>query len=654
MQTKEKAEKARVKAIATAAAQAESARLKAIATADKQEKAAWKLRYAAASPEEKARMKEEADEKKWEKSATPLQIKMRRLEKAADAAAAAAATAARDAFLSGAPAAPPPSSPTTVPSSLKQAITQADIDCRVTVKGYAGEGAPRFVGLHAVSGLPRCGVEFDKPVGKNNGNVKGIAYFKCAEKHGVLTKPENVKIIGLPNDRATGTPVAPLPQSAYETLAATMQEKRACPYVSTSSKGSCKRLFVAGTHVTFCKMHTCTKAGCNAKKTSRDEFCSQHVAEPDEKAPELPPLPAAFAPPYSPPPQPVSHTPISPAPLFDAANPFGAPPAPPLFDTTNPFGPPPASASVNTSTGGGAGDDGEISDDENDYDTCDTATDPSKMTAFANQPSRVSKYVAPEIRLGRQEQTALGLEDLMGVDYDLKIKFLTRKEEAIKQEFALNGTEEDQDNLKHVLAGTYRKDWGRSVAESVALETLLTSEEAKTAKLAYHHVLALRLYTTSSYKRVNEPLREDPPPKPHPFAATTYFIQEGIKMLRAVDAKCNTITEERIFWRGMHGRSLPPSFKDEGGAEFACMSTTADFEVAVKFAQVETSDKPMLFKYVTDNSLVRGADISFLSVYPEEKEVLYPPLTYLQQISVKRHTIRGKRVVIVEVKPQMA
>eukprot|EP00729_Bicosta_minor_P004477 gene4477-28633_t len=351
IQTEEKAEKARVKAAATAAAQAFN----------------WHKRAASARAKAiKVRMKAEADEKKWLKTATPLQIKKRHREKAADAAAAAAAAAAREAFMSGPPVAPPsPSAPVVV-------------------------------------------------------------------------------------------------ESAYETLATTMQQKRPCPYVS--SKGSCNRMFVAGAHVTFCMMHTCTKVGCNAKKTSRDDFCPQHVDGPKEKAPELPPLPASFAPPSSPPLQPVSHTPTSPTPLFDATNPFGPPPT--LATSVN----------VNTSTDNPFGD-GGISDDENDYDTCDTATDPSEMAAFEAQPMRVSKYLA-KIRLGKQEQTALGLEDLMGVDDDLKSKFLSIKEEAIKQEFALNGTEEDKDNLKHVLAGTYRKDWGRSVAENRSNASIITAYSA--------------------------------------------------------------------------------------------------------------------------------------------------------------------------------
>ena len=34
---------------------------------------------------------------------------------------------------------------------------------------------------------------------------------------------------------------------------------------------------------------------------------------------------------------------------------------------------------------------------------------------------------------------------------------------------------------------------------------------AKLAKLSRHHILALRLYTTSSFCKINDPLRKDPP-----------------------------------------------------------------------------------------------------------------------------------------------
>ena len=37
----------------------------------------------------------------------------------------------------------------------------------------------------------------------------------------------------------------------------------------------------------------------------------------------------------------------------------------------------------------------------------------------------------------------------------------------------------------------------------------------------------------------------------------------------------------------------------------------------------------MLMRLRTSGSLMRGADVSFLSAFPAEAEVLYPPLTQL-------------------------
>ena len=98
---------------------------------------------------------------------------------------------------------------------------------------------------------------------------------------------------------------------------------------------------------------------------------------------------------------------------------------------------------------------------------------------------------------------------------------------------------------------------------------------AQMAKLGRHHILALRLYTTDSYSKINDPLRKDPPDRPHPFAATTFFISEGIKMLRAVAAQMPDAYTERIYWRGMKDLGLTMEFMQKGGTEFACMSTSA-------------------------------------------------------------------------------
>ena len=54
---------------------------------------------------------------------------------------------------------------------------------------------------------------------------------------------------------------------------------------------------------------------------------------------------------------------------------------------------------------------------------------------------------------------------------------------------------------------------------------------------------------------------------------------------------------------------------------------TSDPSVAVAYGQSKHS---LLFKIVSRSIMTRGADITFLSAFPGEKEYLYPPLTFLQ------------------------
>ena len=44
------------------------------------------------------------------------------------------------------------------------------------------------------------------------------------------------------------------------------------------------------------------------------------------------------------------------------------------------------------------------------------------------------------------------------------------------------------------------------------------------------------------------------------------------------------------------------------------------------------SSNPLLFRIKVDSPMDMGADIDWLSIYPSEQEVLYPPLSYLQPI----------------------
>ena len=77
----------------------------------------------------------------------------------------------------------------------------------------------------------------------------------------------------------------------------------------------------------------------------------------------------------------------------------------------------------------------------------------------------------------------------------------------------------------------------------------------------------------------------------------------------------------------MRNVEVPQLFLKEGGAEQAAMSTTRDMKVAVMYSSSQCS---VLLKLTTTSFRERGADLNFLSCFPGEAEILYPPLTHLK------------------------
>jgi hypothetical protein len=260
----------------------------------------------------------------------------------------------------------------------------------------------------------------------------------------------------------------------------------------------------------------------------------------------------------------------------------------------------------------------------------------------------LNKYVAAEgqLRMGKPIDATHGIQVLMGMTAPALSQFYADPVKAIQKEFDESGSADDKENLRCVLGGIQRAGW----TAGQSLDALVTHPHAQLAKLEVYHVLALRIYTTTSYCRVNDPLRRVPPQRPHPFAATTYFIDQAIKLLRSVAATQPDAHETRVFWRGTKDLGLTQEFLDEGGTEFACLSTSASKDVAVNFA---VSALPLVFKFETTNFLSRGAEVSFLSVYPHEEEALYPPLTFLRSVKTETESFGGKVMMVVTVHPMM-
>ncbi|KAG9313180.1 CAP Gly-rich domain-containing protein [Chiua virens] len=92
-----------------------------------------------------------------------------------------------------------PSSETALPVTDVDIPIGARCEVESTEEGLHKRGTVRFVGQteFAKTGV-WVGIEYDEPIGRNDGSVQGVRYFTCRPNYGVLVRPDRVRVGDFP------------------------------------------------------------------------------------------------------------------------------------------------------------------------------------------------------------------------------------------------------------------------------------------------------------------------------------------------------------------------------------------------------------------------------------------------------------------------
>ena len=280
---------------------------------------------------------------------------------------------------------------------------------------------------------------------------------------------------------------------------------------------------------------------------------------------------------------------------------------------------------------------------------------------------------------GHPQEAARGVQHYMCVDADTILTAMGEGTKAIEREIELHGTEEDKECLDYILhseAGTSSHVFpnGNLCCDCSADGQLLESRRipngdgagmrladfvahphSREAALREPHVVALRLYTTAAYRSINSPLRDlnrFQRHEAHMLPVTVSFIADGVRKLRAIGASQKEDVNAMCgLYRGMKDVTVPDEFLENGGTELAPMSTTTDLAVAMSYSASTTC---VLMRVHTTSFMERGADLSYLSAFPAESEILFPPLTYLQPIGpAETITVGNATCTVINVSPHL-
>ncbi|XP_055971261.1 CAP-Gly domain-containing linker protein 1-like, partial [Sorex fumeus] len=121
--------------------------------------------------------------------------------------------------------------------SLKKGERELKLGDQVLVGGMEA-GVVRFLGETDFAKGDWCGVELDKPLGKNDGAVAGTRYFQCQPKYGLFAPIHKVTKIGFPSTTPAKGKVAAVRRVMATTPASLKRSPSASSFSSVSSGAS--------------------------------------------------------------------------------------------------------------------------------------------------------------------------------------------------------------------------------------------------------------------------------------------------------------------------------------------------------------------------------------------------------------------------------
>ena len=127
-----------------------------------------------------------------------------------------------------------------------------------------------------------------------------------------------------------------------------------------------------------------------------------------------------------------------------------------------------------------------------------------------------------------------------------------------------------------------------------------------------------------------------------------------LHVINSAVLKLGKLAKVQMVYRGIARRTMPKKMLNKGmdnargGIEYGFSSASTKREEAWRYATKDKATTPVMLE-ITQGLIDRGADLEWLSQYPHEAEVLFPPLTGLEFLKFRVED----RLLIVTVRPSV-